>query len=191
MEDWHDRHTATAHCTEIMPIYQLGEHAPEIASSAYLTESATVVGRVKIGEDSSLWFQVTVRGDNEDITIGRNCNLQEGAVLHADPGFPLTMADHVSIGHQAMIHGCTIGEGSLIGIQAIVLNGAKIGRNCLVGAGALVTEGKEFPDNSLIVGAPARVVRTLTDDDIARLRRIADGYSERARQFRQSLKRIG
>lgn len=183
---------ATAvHCTEIMPIYKLGEHAPEIAPSAYLTDSATVIGRVTIGEDSSLWFQVTVRGDNEDITIGRNCNLQEGAVLHADPGFPLTMADHVSVGHQAMIHGCTIGEGSLIGIQAIVLNGARIGRNCLVGAGALVTEGKEFPDNSLIVGAPARVVRTLTDDDIARLRRIADGYSDRARQFRQSLKRIG
>jgi carbonic anhydrase/acetyltransferase-like protein (isoleucine patch superfamily) len=174
-----------------MAIYQLGEHAPDIAASAYITDSAAIVGRVSIDDNTSVWFGVTVRGDNEDITIGKNCNLQEGAVLHADPGFPLTLADNVSVGHQAMIHGCTIGEGSLIGIQAIVLNGAKIGRNCLVGAGALVTEGKEFPDNSLIVGAPAKVVRTLTAEDIARLYRIADGYVERSREFRNTLKRIG
>ena len=174
-----------------MPIYQLGEHVPDIAPSVYVTDSATVVGRVTIADDSSLWFQVSVRGDNETITIGRNCNLQEGVVLHADPGFPLTMGDHVSVGHQAMIHGCTIGEGSLIGIQAILLNGAKIGKNCLVGAGALVTEGKEFPDNSLILGTPARAIRTLTGEDIARLRRIADSYAERARLFRNTLKRIG
>jgi carbonic anhydrase/acetyltransferase-like protein (isoleucine patch superfamily) len=174
-----------------MAIYQLGEHVPDIAASAYITDSAAIVGRVSIDDNTSVWFGVTVRGDNEDITIGKNCNLQEGAVLHADPGFPLTLADNVSVGHQAMIHGCTIGEGSLIGIQAIVLNGAKIGRNCLVGAGALVTEGKEFPDNSLIVGAPAKVVRTLTAEDIARLYRIADGYVERSREFRNTLKRIG
>ncbi len=174
-----------------MAIYQLGEHIPDIAPSAYITDSATIVGRVKIAGDSSVWFQVTVRGDNEDITIGRNCNLQEGAVLHADPGFPLTLGDNVSVGHQAMIHGCTIGEGSLVGIQAIVLNGAKIGRNSLVGAGALVTEGKEFPDNSLIIGAPARVARTLDEADIANLRRIADSYAERSRHFKNTLKRIG
>ncbi|ABR89826.1 carbonic anhydrases/acetyltransferases, isoleucine patch superfamily [Janthinobacterium sp. Marseille] len=174
-----------------MAIYQLGEHAPNIAPSAYVTDSATVVGRVTIMDNSSVWFQVAIRGDNEDITIGRNCNLQEGAVLHADPGFPLTLADNVSVGHQAMIHGCSIGEGSLVGIQAIILNGAKIGKNCLVGAGALVTEGKEFPDNSLILGAPARAIRTLNEADVANLQRIANSYVERARDFKNTLKRIG
>lgn len=174
-----------------MAIYQLGEHAPDIAPSAYVTESATVVGRVTIKANSSVWFQVTVRGDNENITIGENCNLQEGAVLHADPGFPLTLGNNVSVGHQAMIHGCTVGEGSLIGIQAVILNGAKIGKNCLVGAGALVTEGKEYPDNSLILGTPAKVARTLSEGDIANLRRIADSYVTRSREFKNTLKKIG
>jgi carbonic anhydrase/acetyltransferase-like protein (isoleucine patch superfamily) len=174
-----------------MAIYQLGEHVPDIAATAYITDSATVVGRVTIKANSSVWFQVTVRGDNEDITIGENCNLQEGAVLHADPGFPLTLGDNVSVGHQAMIHGCTIGEGSLIGIQAVILNGAKIGKNCLVGAGALVTEGKEYPDNSLILGTPAKVVRSLSETDIANLRRIADSYVTRSREFKNTLKKIG
>jgi len=174
-----------------MAIYQLGEHVPDIAATAYITDSATVVGRVTIKANSSVWFQVTVRGDNEDITIGENCNLQEGAVLHADPGFPLTLGDNVSVGHQAMIHGCTIGEGSLIGIQAVILNGAKIGKNCLVGAGALVTEGKEYPDNSLILGTPAKVVRSLSETDIANLRRIADNYVTRSREFKNTLKKIG
>ncbi|MNK12691.1 2,3,4,5-tetrahydropyridine-2,6-dicarboxylate N-acetyltransferase [compost metagenome] len=174
-----------------MPIYQLGEHAPDIAASAYITDTATVVGRVTIMDNASVWFQVAIRGDNEDITIGRNCNVQEGAVLHADPGFPLMLADNVSVGHQAMIHGCSIGEGSLVGIQAIILNGAKIGKNCLVGAGALVTEGKEFPDNSLILGAPARAIRTLNEADVANLQRIANSYVERARDFKNTLKRIG
>jgi len=156
-----------------------------------VTDTATVVGRVTIKDNSSVWFQVAIRGDNEDITIGRNCNLQEGAVLHADPGYPLTLADNVSVGHQAMIHGCSIGEGSLVGIQAIILNGAKIGKNCLVGAGALITEGKEFPDNSLILGAPARAIRTLNEADVANLQRIANSYVERAREFKDKLKRIG
>ena len=156
-----------------------------------MTDTATVVGRVTIKDNSSVWFQVAIRGDNEDITIGRNCNLQEGAVLHADPGYPLTLADNVSVGHQAMIHGCSIGEGSLVGIQAIILNGAKIGKNCLVGAGALITEGKEFPDNSLILGAPARAIRTLNEADVANLQRIANSYVERAREFKDKLKRIG
>lgn len=174
-----------------MAIYQLGEYAPDIAASAYITDSATVVGRVTIKAHSSVWFQATVRGDHEDIVVGENCNLQDGAVLHADPGFPLTLADNVSVGHQAMVHGCTIGEGSLIGIQAVILNGAKIGRNCLVGAGALVTEGKEFPDNSLILGAPAKAIRTLNETEIANLRRIADSYVVRGRGFKNTLKRIG
>ena len=174
-----------------MAIYQLGEYAPAVAADTYIADSANVIGRVRIASGSSVWFQVTIRGDNEDIVIGERCNVQEAAVLHADPGFPLTLHDGVSVGHQAMLHGCTIGEGSLVGIQAVILNGAKIGRNCLVGAGALVTEGKEFPDNSLILGSPARVVRSLTEDDIARLSRIADSYVARGLEFKNTLRKIG
>lgn len=174
-----------------MAIYQFGEHAPVIAADAFVTESADVIGRVQIGASTSVWFQATIRGDNEDIVIGARCNVQEGAVLHADPGFPLSLQDGVSVGHQAMLHGCSVGEGSLIGIQAVILNGAKIGKNCLVGAGALITEGKEFPDNSLILGTPARVVRQLTTEDTARLTRITDGYVARALEFKNTLKKIG
>ena len=127
--------------------------------------------------NATVWFGVTIRGDNERITIGENSNVQEGTVLHTDLGYPARRsATNVTVGHQAMLHGCTIGDGALIGIQAVVLNGAKIGKNCLVGAGALVTEGKEFPDNSLIIGSPAKAVRTLDEDDIARLRDGADSY---------------
>lgn len=174
-----------------MAIYQLGEHAPDIDPSAYIAECANVVGKVHIGANSSVWFGVTIRADNDTITIGDNCNIQDGAVLHADPGFPLSIGKNASIGHQAMVHGCTIGEHSLIGIQAVLLNGAKIGKNCLVGAGAVVTEGKEFPDNSLILGAPAKVVRTLEDKDIQRLQAVTDSYVERSRFFKNNLKRIG
>ena len=144
-----------------MAIYQLGDCIPDIDPSAYIAESANVIGKVIIKANASIWFGVTIRGDNEPITIGENSNVQEGCVLHADPGLPLTIGRNVTVGHQAMLHGCTVGDGSLIGIQAVILNGAKIGKNCLVGAGALVTEGKEFPDNSLIIGSPAKVVRTL------------------------------
>lgn len=174
-----------------MAIYQLGEHVPNIDPSAYVTECANVVGQVTIGANTSIWFGATIRADNDTITIGQNCNIQDGAILHADPGFPLSIGDNASIGHQAMVHGCTIGENSLIGIQSVLLNGAKIGKNCLVGAGAVVTEGKEFPDNSLILGAPARVVRTLADKDIERLRAVTESYVERSRFFKSNLKRIG
>ena len=174
-----------------MAIYQFGEHAPEIDSSAYVAESANVIGKARIGSNASVWFNVTIRGDNELIAIGANSNVQEGCVLHTDPGFPLNIGNDVTIGHQAMLHGCSVGEGSLIGIQAVILNGAKIGRNCLVGAGALVTEGKEFPDNSLIIGSPARVARTLSDEDIARMRANTANYVARARLFKTNLRRIG
>lgn len=174
-----------------MAIYQLGDHAPDIDPSAYVAESANIIGKVKIEANASIWFDVTIRGDNELITVGENSNIQEGTILHTDPGLPLTIGRNVTVGHQAMLHGCTVGEGSLIGIQAVVLNGAKIGRNCLVGAGALVTEGKEFPDNSLILGSPAKVVRTLTEEDLVRLQRNADNYVERGQLFKQQLKRIG
>lgn len=174
-----------------MTIYQLGDHAPEIDASAFVAETATLIGKVTLHANSSVWFGATIRGDNERITIGENSNVQEGTVMHTDMGFPLTVGKDVTIGHQAMLHGCTIGDGSLIGIQAVVLNGARIGKGCLVGAGALVTEGKEFPDNSLIVGAPAKVVRQLTADDVARLKGSAASYVQRGQLFKSQLKKIG
>ena len=173
-----------------MAIYRLEQDTPEIAETAYVAESAVVVGKVKLEEHASVWFNVSIRGDNELIHIGENSNVQEGAVLHTDIGYPMQIGNNVTIGHLAMVHGCTIGDGSLIGIKAVVLNGAKIGKNCLVGAGALVTEGKEYPDNSLIIGAPAKVARTLTDEDIARMQAGTTSYVQRAQLFKTSLKRI-
>jgi len=174
-----------------MAIYQLGDEAPDIDPTAWVADSAQVIGAVTMAENSSVWFGVVVRGDSDHITIGRNSNIQDGSVLHADRGVPLYIGDNVTVGHQAMLHGCTIGEGSLIGIQAVVLNGAKIGRDCLVGAGALVTEGKEFPDGSLIMGTPAKVVRTLTPQQIAGMQRGTTHYVENARRFAAGLKKIG
>ena len=157
---------------------------------AYVADSATVIGKVRLGESVSIWFGATLRGDTELISIGDRSNIQESSVLHTDRGFPLTVGKGVTVGHQAMLHGCTVGDGSLIGIQAVILNGAKIGRNCLVGAGALVTEGKEFPDNSLIIGSPAKAVRTLTDEQIASLEKSAQTYAKRGAHFKKHLKRI-
>ncbi|MES2899070.1 MAG: gamma carbonic anhydrase family protein [Pseudomonadota bacterium] len=174
-----------------MAIYQLGEYAPEIDPSAYVADSATLIGKVTLEQNASAWSGVTIRGDNERITIGAGSNVQEGTVMHTDMGYPLTIGANVTIGHQAMLHGCTVGDGSLIGIQAVILNGARIGKGCLVGAGALVTEGKEFPDHSLIIGAPAKAVRTLGPDDIARLEMSAASYVARARLFKTELKKIG
>jgi carbonic anhydrase/acetyltransferase-like protein (isoleucine patch superfamily) len=174
-----------------MAIYQLGASAPSIAASAYVAETSAVIGKVTVEEGASIWFGATIRGDNDRITIGRNSNVQEGAVLHTDPGFELTIADDVTIGHQAMLHGCSIGQGTTVGMQAVILNGARIGRNCLVGAGALVTEGKEFPDNALILGVPAKAVRTLTEDELAGMQRNTGGYVERAQHFKTQLERIG
>ena len=174
-----------------MSIYQLGEFAPEIDASSFVADSATLVGKVTLRANTSVWFGATLRGDNERITIGENSNVQEGAVMHTDMGYPLTVGKNVTIGHQAMLHGCTIGDGALIGIQAVILNGAKIGAGCLVGAGALVTEGKDFPDNSLIIGSPAKAVRTLTAEDTARLLGSADSYVQRGQLFKTQLKKIG
>jgi len=146
---------------------------------------------VELGENATIWFGTVVRGDSETIRIGRNTNIQDLSVLHADPGVPLTIGDSVSVGHQVMLHGCTIGDGSLVGIQAVVLNGAKIGRHCIVGAGSVVTENKEFPDRSMIIGTPARVVRTLDDAEVAKLAHIAEHYVDNGRLFAKSLKKIG
>jgi carbonic anhydrase/acetyltransferase-like protein (isoleucine patch superfamily) len=174
-----------------MPIYSLGDDAPNIDASAYVADEATLIGRIVLAAQASVWSQAVLRGDNEPIHIGAGSNVQEGAVLHTDPGFPIQVGERVTIGHQAMLHGCTIGDGSLIGIQAVVLNGAVIGRNCLVGAGAIVTEGKSFPEGSLILGAPAKVVRALTEADLGRLAHAADEYIQRGSHYRQALKRIG
>jgi carbonic anhydrase/acetyltransferase-like protein (isoleucine patch superfamily) len=174
-----------------MAIYQLGADAPQIDPSAWVADSANVIGKVTLGANATVWYGVTLRGDNERITIGADSNVQEGTVMHTDMGFPLTLGSGVSIGHMAMLHGCTVGDGALIGIQAVIMNGAKIGNGCLVGAGALVTEGKEFPDNTLILGSPAKAVRTLAEADIAKLREIADGYVKRGKLYQTELKKIG
>lgn len=173
-----------------MPIYQLGEHRPQVDEDAFIADSATLIGQVEVGAGASVWFGATLRGDNEPIRLGAGSNIQEACVLHTDPGYPLTIAENVTVGHQAMLHGCTVGEGSLIGIQAVILDGARIGRNCLVGAGALVTAGKEFEDGSLILGSPAKAVRQLKPEEIARMHRNTDNYVQRARQYRHDLRRI-
>jgi len=174
-----------------MALYQLGDDAPQIPASAYVADEAVVIGRVTLGERSSVWPCATVRGDNEPIRIGNDVNIQDGAVLHVDPDCPLTLGDFVSIGHQAMLHGCTVGDRSLIGIQAVVMNKAVIGKDCLVGAGSIVTEGKVFPDRTLILGAPAKVVRELSDKDVAFLLANAGYYVERQQMYKAKLKRIG
>ena len=173
-----------------MAIYQLGDAVPQLAATAWVADSATVLGRVTMGENSSVWYGAVLRGDNDHITLGDRVNIQDGSVLHTDHGYPMVLGNDVSVGHQVRLHGCTIGEGSLIGIQAIVLNGAKIGRNCLVGAGSVVTEGKEFPDNSLILGSPAKVVKALSPEQAARVRSAAEHYVEKAAHHRDHIQRI-
>ena len=174
-----------------MALYQLDNDSPTVAGSAWVADSAEVIGRVALAEDASVWFHAVLRGDNEWLTIGRGSNVQDGSVMHTDRGFPLTVGDGVTIGHQAVLHSCTVGDGSLIGIRAVLLNGARIGRNCLVGAGSLVTEGKEFPDGVLIMGSPARVVRELTPEQIERLALNAKHYVDNARRFKAGLIRRG
>ena len=173
-----------------MAVYELGDLRPDIAPSAWVADSAQVIGRVVMAEGASVWYGAVLRGDNEAITLGARSNVQEGSVLHTDMGFPLTLGEDVTVGHQCMLHGCTVGAGSLIGIQAVVLNGARIGKNCLVGAGAVVTEGKEFPDNSLILGAPAKAVREISPEQAARMRAGALHYVNNAQRHRTQLKKI-
>jgi carbonic anhydrase/acetyltransferase-like protein (isoleucine patch superfamily) len=168
-------------------IYTLDGIAPQIDPSAWVAPDANVIGRVVLEAEASVWFGATLRGDNEAIRVGSGSNVQEGCVLHTDIGFPLVIGAHCTIGHKAILHGCTIGEGSLIGMGAIVLNGAKIGRGCLIGAGALVTEGKEIPDGALVMGAPGKVVRMLDAEGVARLLASAEGYRQNARRFRLGL----
>jgi carbonic anhydrase/acetyltransferase-like protein (isoleucine patch superfamily) len=152
-----------------MALYELDGVAPQLGVGAWVADSAQVIGKVTLGENASIWFGAVARGDTDTLTIGRNSNIQDLSVLHADSGCPLTIGDNVTVGHQVMLHGCTIGEGSLIGIKSTVLNHAKIGKHCLIGAHALITEYKEIPDRSLVVGSPGKVIRQLTDEEVARL----------------------
>jgi carbonic anhydrase/acetyltransferase-like protein (isoleucine patch superfamily) len=172
-----------------MPLYEIDGIRPEIEDedAIWIAPDATVIGKVRLGRDASIWFGSVLRGDNEQITIGAESNVQELTVMHTDPGFPLTIGKGCTIGHRAILHGCTIGDNSLVGMGAVILNGARIGSNCLIGAGALITEGKEFPDNSLVVGAPARPVRTLDDAAIAGLKASAAHYVANAKRFRAGL----
>ncbi|MGV8855131.1 MAG: gamma carbonic anhydrase family protein [Devosia sp.] len=171
-----------------MTLYALDGIAPEIDPDAgWIAANAVLVGRVIVRAEAGIWFGVVARGDNETITIGRRSNVQDNCVLHTDMGYPLTIGDGCTIGHKAMLHGCSIGDNTLVGMGAIVLNGARIGNNCLIGAGALITEGKQIPDGSLVVGAPGKVVRALDEAAIAGLRKSADGYVRNARRFAAGL----
>ncbi|HEY9278450.1 MAG TPA: gamma carbonic anhydrase family protein [Eoetvoesiella sp.] len=172
-----------------MAIYQFQQLTPVIDDDTFIFDSATIIGDVTLEAGVSIWSNVSIRGDNAAIKIGRNSNIQEGCVLHVDSGIPLTIHENVTVGHQAMLHGCTIQEGALIGIQAIVLNNANIGRNCLIGAGAIIPEGRVIPDNSLVVGV-GKIVRELTSEEIRGLRENSGNYVQRGRQYRQDLKRI-
>ena len=173
-----------------MALYQFGKRKPAIPRSAYVAREATVIGEVILGERASVWPGAVVRADNEPITIGAGTSIQDGAVLHVDVGFPLTVGENVTIGHQAMLHGCTIGDDSMIGIQAVIMNSAVIGKHCIVGAGAVIPAGKVFPDRSLIVGAPAKIVRDVTDEEIAQLRWNADDYMRRQEAYKAELKAL-
>ena len=173
-----------------MAIYELDGNAPQLAEGAWVAESAEVIGKVELHKDASIWPKVVIRGDNDLIQIGEGSNVQDASILHTDPGYPLLIGKNVTVGHQVMLHGCSIGDGSLIGIGAVILNGAKIGKGCLVGAGALVTEGKEFPDGSMIIGSPAKVVKELSPEQIAGIAEISGRYVKNAQRYIRTLKKI-
>ena len=173
-----------------MAIYQLDNDLPTVHPSAWVADSAQVVGRITLAENASVWYGAVLRGDNDTIHIGRNSNVQDGSVLHTDHGTPLTVGENVTIDHQVTLHGCTIGDGSLVGIGSTVLNNARIGRNSIVGAGTLIPEGKEFPDGVLIVGVPGKVVRALTPEQIARLHASAAHYVQQQRRHATALRRV-
>ncbi len=173
-----------------MSLYSLDGTAPNAASDAWVAPSAVVIGDIVLAPRSSVWFGAVLRGDNERIEIGAGSNIQENTICHTDMGYPLTVGENCTIGHKAMLHGCTIGDHSLIGMGATILNGARIGRNCLIGACALITEGKEIPDGSLVMGSPGKVVRQLSEEQIAGLLRSAEGYQKNAARFRAGLVKL-
>ncbi|MEX0943375.1 MAG: gamma carbonic anhydrase family protein [Pseudomonadales bacterium] len=170
-------------------IYSLGDRKVEVQGEDYwVADNATVIGSVVLMNNASIWFNVVIRGDNDVITIGENSNIQDGAVLHTDPGIRLTIGKNVTVGHKVMLHGCTIGDNSLIGINSVILNGARIGRNCLIGANSLIPEGKEIPDGSLVMGSPGKVVRELTPEQQKGLEMSAMSYVNNFKRFKQELK---
>jgi len=174
-----------------MPLFSLGERRPALLGNHhYVAHDATLVGDITLHNNVNVWFKVVIRAENDRIVIGEDCNIQDASVLHVDPGFPMTLEPRVSIGHKVMLHGCTIGEGTLIGINSVILNGARIGRGSLIGANTLVAEGKEIPDGVLVIGSPGKVVRDLKPEERERLLGIASGYVERSRLYRQDLKPI-
>lgn len=173
-----------------MALYQLDDISPQIDPTAWVAPSAQVMGAVHLHAHSSVWFGAVIRGDNEPITIGEGSNIQDGSMLHSDHGLPLTVGKHVTVGHKVTLHGCQIGDHTLIGMDAVILNGAVIGKNCVVAAGSLVTEGKSFPDGSMIMGSPAKAVRALDPAFIERIAKSAETYVANAQRFAKGLKRI-
>ncbi len=173
-----------------MPVFKLADKEPRIAESAWIAPNATVIGDVRLGENCSIWWNATLRGDNDPIEIGANSNIQDGSVLHTDEGVPMKIGANVTVGHLVMLHGCTVGDGSLIGIGAVILNRAVIGKGCIVGANTLIPEGKVFPDHVLIVGSPGKVVRELSAEEVARLQASAAHYVANAERYRQTLQPV-
>jgi len=174
-----------------MPLFSLGERRVQLLGQHhYVAHDATLVGDITLHNDVSVWFQVVIRAENDRITIGEGCNIQDGSVLHVDPGYPMTLGKAVSVGHKVMLHGCSIGEGSLIGINSVIMNGARIGRGTLVGANTLIAEGKEIPDGVLVLGSPGKIVRELKPEERAGLLKVASGYVERSKFYQQNLKPI-
>ena len=174
-----------------MSIYALQDRVPVLGEGSWVADNATVVGSIVLGRNVNIWFGAVLRGDNDPITVGDNSNIQDGAILHTDEGIPLTLGQHVTVGHMAMLHGCTVGDGSLIGINAVILNNAVVGKHCLIGANTLIPEGKVIPDRSLVVGTPGRIIRELTDEEVDGFRRNALGYVENADSYREGLRKIG
>ena len=174
-----------------MPLFRLGEKQPQLGENAWVAPNATVIGDVHLGANASVWWNATLRGDNDPIHIGENTNIQDGSVLHTDDGIPMHIGADVTVGHLVMLHGCTIGEESLISIKSVILNHAVIGRHCIIGANSLIPEGKVIPERSLVMGSPGKVVRQLSDDEVARLLLAAQGYVENARRYRAELKQEG
>lgn len=174
-----------------MAIYRLGKYTPEIHPTVYVAESANIIGNVKIEAGASIWFGVTIRADNDLITIGENTNVQDCSMLHADPGYPVTIGKNVTIGHHAILHGCTVGDGALIGIRSTILNGAIIGENALVGACALVTEGKQMEANAMILGVPAKVAKIMSDEAVHKMQGAARHYVKQNKLFTEELEKIG
>ncbi|MDD5249037.1 MAG: gamma carbonic anhydrase family protein [Rhodocyclaceae bacterium] len=173
-----------------MPLYAIADRCPAIAASAWIAANATIIGDVRLAENASIWWNAVLRGDNDTIRIGESTNIQDGSVLHADAGVPLTLGRDITVGHLVMLHGCTVGDGSLIGIKSVILNRAVIGRNCLIGANTLIPEGKVIPDRSLVMGSPGKVVRELTDEEVARLLASARGYVANAQRYAAQLTQL-